>query len=167
MEDISNYFYLIFLAISLIFGFLGKKKKKGAENEKSSGSDFITNFLDELDPDGGQRDNRRKAEPVTHQQSEPEPEPAMESSQTNVSDSRRPLSELVKDNDVSKKAEELRQRSRKEIASADTKMDFHKQQSALKLAKRRNARKNHPLDGIDFDIKNAVIYDAILNRPKF
>ena len=165
MEDISNYFYLIFLVISLILGAFGKKKKKGSEG-KTSNSNFINDFLDELDPAGGRGSDQKVQEPV-QQRSEPEDEPAMENPQTDVNDSRQPLSELAKYNDVSKKAKELRELSRKEITSDSTEMDFRKQPGRVKSVTTKKALKHHPLDDIDFDIKNAVIYDAILNRPKF
>lgn len=152
--DLGDIIYLAFVIISVVLGLFGKKKKKGAPAEKTSGNDFsLEDFLRNA---YGQQETEQQPAYARNLQ-EPEQEPIPEKEQ-------RP----VRDFSSATKSESTRKSTYQEIK--------RKNAQAAKLKKKHS--KSSPIysdeiseaqqeDAFVFDAKKAVIYSEIMNRPEY
>lgn len=146
--DISNYLYFIFLLLSLVFGALGNKKKKNKDRtDKKESPGFLESLLNEFESNTSNREKRPEVEREVERADEPES----------------PLSKGV---DIASYAQELREKSKraKRIETSFDEEEFNRlQDAAYSLDGDSGSDHYNP---IDFDLRTAVINDAILNQPK-
>lgn len=143
--DISNYFYFIFLLLSLIFGALGNKKKKNREKSgKKESPGFLEFVVNEFENTGREIRPDAKEQPVKVKE---------------------PESPLDKGVDIAQYARELRQKSKrnKRIKTSFDEQEFKRlEKAAYDIG--GDSGSDQKIE-VDFDLRTAVINDAILNRP--
>lgn len=146
--DISNYLYFIFLLLSLIFGALGNRKKKNRERtNKKESPGFLEFVVNEFEGKTGGREVRPSVNERVEKVKEPES----------------PLDQGV---NIAEYARELRNKSKrnKQIKTSFDQDEFLKTQASAYATENDSGSEQSNI--IDFDLRTAVINDAILNRPK-
>ena len=135
--DISNYIYLIFILLSLVFGALGnrKKNKQAARNQKRDEPSFLEQLAGEM---------------------------SLEEDKPRVQNTSREEPQLSQVGDVRKKAESLRRKTARR-QTIDTSFD---EELTGKSKKGSYFEQNQETERPPVDLRQAIIHDAILNRPK-